>query len=506
QPPDVVERRVTITGQPDDVKTARSMIQQLVEDASNGTLTSRRDSHSGGNRTTITIHIPVNKVGVVIGRGGETIRDLQDRSGARINVTPDSAASPQSNDRPVTLIGDETAVQRAKALIDEIVNTGESSSDRNHPKDYRSNNYGNNYNNTDNNHHGNGYSGGHYGSNHGQYNHHSGKSSQDSITIQVPNDSVGLIIGKGGETVRALQQQSGAKIQIEPVHGVPPVDRNVQIIGTAENIAIAKSLILEKAASGNRERQSRHNNDQGRNDYGSSGYQQSGYQQSGYQQSGYQQSGYQQGSYQQSSYPQSSYSPSSGYQQGGVSSANSTASGYPSANTYGVAGQQPQTAYSQYGQYGTAQAATPYSQYPTQTQYGAYGQTTQYSQSTPGQPVGQPTIQPVIQPVIQAVNNQPTGQPSVQPQVGYYSAQTTTMDPNKIGSGNEIKSDVQAVSATPNYAYQQYGYNYGTPTSNQYPTVATGQIQTAAVSQAAGGYPLLGATATAYGTPTAINT
>jgi len=112
----------------------------------------------------------------------------------------------------------------------------------------------------------------------------------------------------------------------------------------------------------------------------------------------------------------------------------------------------------------------------------------------------------VIQPVIQAVNNQPTGQPSVQPQVGYYSAQTTTMDPNKIGSGNEIKSDVQAVSATPNYAYQQYGYNYGTPTSNQYPTVATGQIQTAAVSQAAGGYPLLGATATAYGTPTAINT
>ena len=107
------------------------MIQQLVEDASNGTLTSRRDSHSGsGNRTTMTIHIPVNKVGVVIGRGGETIRDLQDRSGARINVTPDSAASPQSNDRPVTLIGDDAAVQRAKALIDEIVNTGESNPDR----------------------------------------------------------------------------------------------------------------------------------------------------------------------------------------------------------------------------------------------------------------------------------------------------------------------------------------------------------------------------------------
>lgn len=158
---------------------------------------------------------------------------MQDRSGARINVTPDSAASPQSNDRPVTLIGDDAAVQRAKALIDEIVNTGESNPDRNHPKDYRSNNnnYGNNYNNDS--HHGSNYGGSHYGPSHGQYSgHHSGgKSNQDSITIQVPNDSVGLIIGKGGETVRALQQQSGAKIQIEPVHGVPPVDRNVQIIG-----------------------------------------------------------------------------------------------------------------------------------------------------------------------------------------------------------------------------------------------------------------------------------
>jgi hypothetical protein len=67
-----------------------------------------------------------------------------------------------------------------------------------HSKDYRSgSNYGSNYNNE--NHHGNNYGGSHYGSNHGQYGggHHSGKSNQDSITIQVPNDSVGLIIGKG---------------------------------------------------------------------------------------------------------------------------------------------------------------------------------------------------------------------------------------------------------------------------------------------------------------------
>ena len=100
-----------------------------------------------------------------------------------------------------------------------------------------------------------------------------------------------------------------------------------------------------------------------------------------------------------------------------------TASGYPSANTYGVTGQQqqPQTAYGQYNQYGTAQTATPY-QYPTQPQYGAYGQTTQYNQPTAGQPVGQSAVQPsvpVIQPVIQAVGS---GQPSVQPQGNIYNS------------------------------------------------------------------------------------
>ncbi|RIB24159.1 hypothetical protein C2G38_723122 [Gigaspora rosea] len=194
QPPDVIERRVTITGTPDDVKNAKGMIQQLVEDAINGNTLNRRDLQGGGNRSTITIHIPSSKVGVVIGRGGETIRDLQDRSGARINVTPDSAASPQSNDRSVTLIGDEAAVQRAKALIDEIVNTGDSEPNRGYPKDYRSNSYGGSTYSNDS--HGSNYGGGsgHYGPYSG---HPTGKSNQDSITIQVPNDSVGLIIGKG---------------------------------------------------------------------------------------------------------------------------------------------------------------------------------------------------------------------------------------------------------------------------------------------------------------------
>ncbi|CAG8481560.1 9993_t:CDS:10, partial [Diversispora eburnea] len=448
QPPDVVERRVTITGTMEDVKNARGMVQQLVEDAINGNSTSRRDS--GSNRSTITIHIPSSKVGVVIGRGGETIRDLQDRSGARINVTPDSAASPQSNDRPVTLIGDEAAVQRAKALIDEIVNTGESISDRGH-KEYRSNSY-------------------------------SGASTYS-------NDSHGSY-GPSGETVRALQQQSGAKIQIEPVHGAPPVERNVQIIGSSENIAIAKQLILEKAASGNRERSSRHG-DQGRGDYTSGGYQQSSYQHGGnYQQGSYQQGNYQQGNYQQGGYQQGSYQQISGYQQSSSIPANNTGNqGYQQNNGYST-NAYPQSQQLTYGQstnndYAQTTAVT-YSQYPAQAQYNTYGQPTQYSQMSTGQSVGQTTGQPVVQ--------QQVGQPSNQPQA---------VDPNKLGQSTEVKSDSQPVAAVPNYGYQ-YGYsNYGTTpvATTQFPNTVGGQTQvtSATVTQIPGAY----SSTALYGTPTA---
>jgi far upstream element-binding protein len=39
-----------------------------------------------------------------------------------------------------------------------------------------------------------------------------GPPSPYAYIIPVPNDCVGLVIGKGGETIRNLQQESGAKI------------------------------------------------------------------------------------------------------------------------------------------------------------------------------------------------------------------------------------------------------------------------------------------------------
>ncbi len=38
-----------------------------------------------------------------------------------------------------------------------------------------------------------------------------GPPAQDAYILEVPNDCVGLVIGKGGETIKKLQDESGAK-------------------------------------------------------------------------------------------------------------------------------------------------------------------------------------------------------------------------------------------------------------------------------------------------------
>ena len=54
---------------------------------------------------------------------------------------------------------------------------------------------------------------------------------------------MGLIIGKGGETIRFLQQQSGAKVQVAKREIGETGIRNVFVEGTQEKFDHAKRLI-----------------------------------------------------------------------------------------------------------------------------------------------------------------------------------------------------------------------------------------------------------------------
>ncbi|KAK6912797.1 K Homology domain, type 1 [Dillenia turbinata] len=166
----------------------------------------------GYQGTSKKIDIPNGRVGVIIGKGGETIKYLQLQSGARIQVTRDMDADPNSPTRMVELMGTPEQIAKAEQLINEVLSEAESGDSGIVSRRL------------------------------------TGSSGSDSFTMKVSNNKVGLLIGKGGETIKNLQVRSGARIQVIPLH-LPPgdtsIERTVHIDGTSEQIESAKQLINE---------------------------------------------------------------------------------------------------------------------------------------------------------------------------------------------------------------------------------------------------------------------
>jgi far upstream element-binding protein len=182
----------------------------------------------------IQIMVPDKTVGLIIGRGGETIRDLQEKSGCHINIVGENKSI--NGLRPVNLIGSKSAADHAKRLIDEIVSS-----------DTRGGNSGNG---------GNGmamsqpsgrapdfYQGAVGGSSGG-----GGGGDRISEDIHVPSEAVGMIIGKGGETIKDMQNQTGCKINVTQPKN-PDIEREIGLIGTRHAIEAAKRVIWEKVES-----------------------------------------------------------------------------------------------------------------------------------------------------------------------------------------------------------------------------------------------------------------
>ncbi|KAK9920522.1 hypothetical protein M0R45_029077 [Rubus argutus] len=83
-----------------------------------------------------------------------------------------------------------------------------------------------------------------------------GQAESEQFVMKIPNNKVGLVIGKRGATIKNMQASTAASIQVIPLH-LPPGDtsteRIVQIDGTSEQFEAAKQLV-NKVISENRVR------------------------------------------------------------------------------------------------------------------------------------------------------------------------------------------------------------------------------------------------------------
>merc|ERR1719261_679181 len=84
-----------------------------------------------------TIKVAHELIGMLIGKGGDTIRAISRDSGARIEIAKDEAAE-QEEKRTVFLSGPEDAIRRAEEMIeDTLVNSRERRGERGSRDDRR---------------------------------------------------------------------------------------------------------------------------------------------------------------------------------------------------------------------------------------------------------------------------------------------------------------------------------------------------------------------------------
>lgn len=236
----VAERQCTISGSLRARENAKEAIFGIIEENGGQNVMMEKGAYTPGmsgrakpnlpalreGENSTQLFVPDKTVGLIIGRGGEQIKHLQEESGCHVNIVGENKSV--NGLRPVNLIGNERATAIAKKLILEIVESDTRGSGNNQQqapqKDRGFNNYGN----------GNNSRGGQQGG-------------ADWIekTIQVPSEAVGMIIGKGGETIKDLQRSSGCKIN---VNSPKPPDkfRNIDLAGTSRSMAEAERVIWDK--------------------------------------------------------------------------------------------------------------------------------------------------------------------------------------------------------------------------------------------------------------------
>ncbi|XP_074653829.1 far upstream element-binding protein 3-like isoform X2 [Tubulanus polymorphus] len=169
-------RLSTLTGTPQAIACAKRLIQEIIDGACN---TMMGGGGGGGNQGMqdhcLEMKVPGNKVGLVIGKGGETIKQIQEETGAKMVMIQDSNQQTHC-EKPLRISGDMIQCERAKERVLELITDKEEHM----------------------------HKAGSYGS--------MGNNKRD---ITVPKNCVGHIIGKKGDMIKKIQEETGAKVQFK---------------------------------------------------------------------------------------------------------------------------------------------------------------------------------------------------------------------------------------------------------------------------------------------------
>ena len=226
---DVVDRVMEVKGTVEQIPVAVEKLAELLLLA----MRERGEVSEEDEAPLVTMVMLLHRgvVGSIIGRGGSIVKETQQASGVRIQVSNEVLAG--SSEKTVTIVGTTGGMREAmRRLVQQIAETEEKRSER---------------------------AGGvpmkvlYYVPTPTSLQHTYPMSSPmyaplapSHHKLLIPSSCAGIVIGKGGTTIHSVRAQSGCSISIEDeedLYGAPTGERVVHIIGSQQGIMIAIFLI-----------------------------------------------------------------------------------------------------------------------------------------------------------------------------------------------------------------------------------------------------------------------
>lgn len=174
-------RQVVLRGPEGGVKEAKRRIDDIIAEKMNLNKPTNNKKDMDNYSFILKVAVPNDKVGIIIGKGGITVKQIQEKTQAHIQIPP----GPDDDNnavRTLSIGGDTKEVVEAAQM--EIYLALQ------------------------------------------QQQQQAMQAPLNAIYLQVPDDKVGIIIGKGGQTIKELQGRTQTKIQIPPAAdpgSFPPV-------------------------------------------------------------------------------------------------------------------------------------------------------------------------------------------------------------------------------------------------------------------------------------------
>jgi len=226
----ITERICIFKGTADQVAHAARILTQLIVDTSNERLLNKAGTDREKlEKTALKLLVHRSQVGSIIGKGGSLIKETQQNTSTRIQVSNDVLAN--STEKSVNIIGTPDQIHAAMQVIVKCLHDN--------PLPPNTKNYM--------------YVPGTQQLYSQQRKRSSlpdtskpGSCAQESTQkIAIPSVCAGTVIGRHGATIRELRQTSGTQISIADADSENPDERIVTLTGTSQGIQTAVSMIRQ---------------------------------------------------------------------------------------------------------------------------------------------------------------------------------------------------------------------------------------------------------------------